>query len=455
MSDAEGLMWRAEVDPFLSSTFASVSVLDRKPDMARLMRRLERAAHVNPRLHQRVQSAPANVRAPSWVDDPHFDLAFHVRHVALPKPGTMRQLLDFASLVAVDPFDRTRPLWQFTVVDGLRGGRSALIQKLHHTISDGETAVRLSLEYLDFAADAPEPPPYVPSDDEAQPAPEPPNAAELLRDLVAGSIRTPIGMMRQMRGLMIDPASIPGAGSAAVDAVRGVLNQLGPNEHGRSPLWTERSLRRRVEVLRVPFRATKEAAQALGGTLNTAFITAAADAAGRYHVKLGAPVEELRTSMAVSTRTSDSGTNAFSIVRLLVPTAEMPVADRFRAITEAAELARESSGGGPSMDTLATVAITLPTSLIARLGRQASQSIDFATSNVRGSPVPVYVAGAQVLENYPIGPLAGVAYNLTLLTYNGSLDVGVNIDSAAVSEPELLRDCLVRSFADLVAITET
>jgi len=230
-----------------------------------------------------------------------------------------------------------------------------------------------------------------------------------------------------------------------------VVKQLGVNERSRSPLWTARSLRRQVEVLQVPFAATKEVAKALGGTINTAFVTAAADAAGRYHAKLGAPVEELRASMAVSTRTAESGTNAFGVVRIVVPTGEMPVADRFRAIHQASEAARSGGGGGGSMDSVATIVGTLPTSLITRLGRQATQSIDFATSNVRGAPAPVYIAGSQMLANYPIGPLVGVAYNLTMLSYSGSLDIGVNIDTAAVTEPELLRESLEKAFADLTA----
>src|SRR5689334_13171187 len=113
MSDAEALMWRLEKDPYLSSGFANLSILDRLPDMERLRRRFDRTTRVIPRLHQRVQPMPANLSAPIWVDDPNFDLAYHLRHIALPKPGTMRQLLDLTTLIAADQFDRTRPLWQF------------------------------------------------------------------------------------------------------------------------------------------------------------------------------------------------------------------------------------------------------------------------------------------------------------------------------------------------------
>ena len=164
MSDAEGLMWRLEKDPHLSSTFASVTILDRTPDFDLLRERLIRASHRMPRLRQRVHTAPGNVSAPTWVEDSDFDINLHVRHVALPKPGTERQLFDLATLLCADPFDRTRPLWQFTVVEGLKGNRAALIQKLHHTIADGESGVKLSLEFLDFERDAIQPEPLTPDD---------------------------------------------------------------------------------------------------------------------------------------------------------------------------------------------------------------------------------------------------------------------------------------------------
>ncbi len=449
MSDAEGLMWRLEKDPHLSSAYAAVTILDRPPDFDRLLARMDRAVHVVERLGQRVQPMPANLSAPTWVDDINFDLHFHVRHIALPKPGTMRQLLDLACLIVCDPFDRTRPLWQFVIVDGLRGGKSALVQKLHHTIADGEGSVKLSLQFLDFERDAPDPPPLDPAELADRQPVSSDSGSDLLRDLLAGSLRMPLGLLRQIKDLLSDPTGIPEAGSAAADTVRGVMSQLNDTEQARSPLWTKRSLKRRMEVLQAPFDETRAAAKRLGGTLNTAFLTAAAEAAGRYHQRMGSPVEELRASMAISTRSEVSGSNAFSLARMLVPTGEMSIEERFTWIQAAAGAAREANATA-SLETLAAVASTLPTSLITRLARQQGQTIDFATSNVRGAPVPLYLAGAQILQNYAVGPLVGVAFNLTLLSYNHSLDMGVNIDSAAVTEPELLRECLEKAFADLV-----
>ena len=451
MSDAEGLMWRMEKDPHLSSTFANITILDRKPDVERLVRRMEHATWIVPRLRQRVQSAPANLTAPMWVDDANFDIRYHVRHIALPKPGTMRQLLDLASLITNDPFDRTRPLWQFVVVDGLRGGKSALIEKLHHTIADGQGMVQLSLAFLDFDADAPEPPPLDPDTmDVAAQQPSPP-AGDVLRDLIAGSLRMPIGLFRQVRDLLADPTQIPDAGSAAADTVRSVVSQLSDVEHARSPLWTQRSLKREIHTLRAPYTETRNIARKLGGKLNTAFLTVAAEAASRYHISLGAPVEHLRSSMAISTRSATSGANAFSLVRMLIPTGPMPIADRFVLINEAAGAARGSTSSA-SLETLAAVAATLPTSLVTRLARTQAQTVDFATSNVRGAPIPMFVAGAQLLENYPVGPLGGVAFNMTLLSYLGSLDMGLNIDTAAVADPALLHACLGAAWDDLLAV---
>ena len=436
----------------LSSTFANITLLDTKPDFDRLLRRMERATHVIPRLRQRVQSAPGGLGNPTWVDDPGFELRYHVRHVALPKPGTMRQLLDLAAQVTNDAFDRTRPLWQFVVIDGLRGGRSALLQKLHHTIVDGEGGVQLSLQFLDLERDAPEPPPLDPDlIAAASEAAHEPHHAETLRDVLAGSFRMPLSLAKQVKDLLADPTGIPAAGTAAADTVRGIVQQLSDVEAARSPLWVRRSLGRRIEVLQAPFGACRQAAKRLGGTLNTAFLAAAADAAGRYHRELGAPVDHLRTSMVVSTRTETSGANAFSLARMLVPTGEMSIADRFAEIHQ---LTGEARGGSTisGMEAITALTTALPTAVVTRIARQQAQTVDFATSNVRGAGVPLYLAGAQLLANHPVGPLMGVAFNLTLLSYNHRLDMGVNIDTAAVAEPDRLVKCLQRSFADLQAV---
>ena len=448
MSEAESLMWRLEKDPYLSSTVANITVLDRKVDFDRFRRRLDRASRVVPRLRQRVQPTPVSLTPPTWVPDTEFDLDYHVRHVALPKPGSLRQLCDLTSLIAADPFDRTRPLWQFFVVDGLKGGQGAIIQKLHHIVADGEGSIRLSMQFIDLARDADEPPAVAEEDAPRAERPPPPSPADTVRDLLTGSMRMPIGISRQFTELLADPAQIPSAGLTLAATVRGVVSQLSDVDAAHSPVWTERSLRRRLETLQAPLDETKAAAKKLGGTLNTAFICAAAAAAGEYHRKVGSPVDQLRASMAISTRTKESGANAFSLARMLVPTGEMDMAERFRLIHEATNTAREASATA-GLETVAAVAATLPTSLVTRLAKTQAQTVDFATSNVRAADFPCYIAGARILANYAVGPLAGVAFNLTLISYCGSLDMGLNVDAAAVEDPALLRACMEAAFREL------
>jgi hypothetical protein len=211
-------------------------------------------------------------------------------------------------------------------------------------------------------------------------------------------------------------------------------------------------LRRRIDVLKVPFDEARSAARLLGGTLNTLLLTAASDAAGRYHRALGSPVPQLRASMAISTRTKgDDSANAFSLARMLVPTVEMSVADRFRAIHEITTEAASGSSAN-ALNAIAAVAGSLPTGITTRLARLQSQTVDFATSNVKGTPQPVYVAGSEILSNFPVGPLGGVAFNLTLLSHVGSLDMGLNMDSRAIAEPSLLTESLEAALADILAL---
>lgn len=451
MSDTEALMWRLEKDPYLASTFANITVLDRPPDMDLLYARMERTSMLFPRLRRRVQLPPGNIGNPTWVDDSGFDIRHHVRRMALPAPGTMRQLQDLVTLLIADPFDRSRPLWQFIVIDGLEGGRSAMVLKLHHTVTDGEGGVELSLQYLDLEREPAPLPPVDPDIVNSFSRVKEPDATDALRGAMSDSLRIPVAVLKQVRDVLANPSVLGEIGSSTSATVRSLVTQLSETDSARSPLWTERSLRRRLEVARVPYAEMRAVSKMLGGTLNTAFVAAAAHAAGRYHDQMGAPVESLRASMAISTRTAGTEGNAFSLVRMLVPTSDMPVTDRFEAINEILTAAR-SGGASAALDAIATVSTVMPTSVLTRLARSQAETVDFATSNVRGAGIPLYVAGAKLLANYPIGPLGGVAFNMTLLSYLGGLDVGINIDEAAVESPALLRESLQMAFDELVAL---
>jgi WS/DGAT/MGAT family acyltransferase len=451
MTDLEAMMWNIEKDPYLSSTFGSLSILDRPIDMERLMRRLAYTVSVVPRLRQRVSPGLGRLAPPEWLDDPEFDLAFHVRRVALPAPGTERQLYDLASLIVQDPFDRTRPLWEFVVVDGLEGGRSAMVQKLHHTITDGEGGIRLSEKFVDLAreADDPEPEPLPPA--EALDT----NLLEATFETLGHGLRRTVGATHRAGSAAFDALSSPERlvrlPGEAVATGRSVTRQLLITDHAHSGIWAERSLQRHFDVLDVPFDDAKRAAKALGGSLNDFFVTGAADAAGRYHREVGSPVDELRMAMPVSTRTDGSaGGNSFAPTRVLVPSDERTITERFDEVRLRMTATKGEAAIG-LMNGLAGVINVLPTSVLVRFARQQVETIDFTTSNVRAAPFDLFIAGARLEGNYPLGPLAGTAFNLTMMSYRGWLNMGLYVDRGAIDEPTRLRQHLEEAYAELIA----
>src|SRR4051812_7898093 len=334
MSDTEALMWALEDDPVLRSTFANVTFLDRSPDLDAFRDRMRMAVEALPRLRQRVYDAPG-IANPEWVDDPFFDLDFHVRRVGAPSPGDDRAALDVAAQLSVDPFDRARPLWQFTLIEGLEGGRAAMVQKLHHTITDGEGGVRLSAMFLDVARDATEPLGGVP-----EPAIiENEGGGSTPADMVRTAMRIPIGLAR---------GGIETLGSGnPLESVRSLLRQVAVTDPPRSPLWSARSLRRHLEILSVPLDRTKAAAKVLGGSVNDLFVCGAAGAAGAYHREKGSPVDELRMAMPISTRTDKgAGGNAFTPTRMIIPVGIEDPEIRFGAVQTAIQATKAERAVG-------------------------------------------------------------------------------------------------------------
>jgi WS/DGAT/MGAT family acyltransferase len=458
MSDVEALMWNLEKDPFLASSFANVTILDQPPDPDRLRARMTHAVEVVDRLRQRVVPALGRLAPPEWHDDPDFDIDYHIRHIALPEPGSERMLFDLAAVLAAAPLDRTRPLWEFTIIDGVEGGRAALFQKIHHTVTDGEGGVRMSAEFLDFSREgqADATPSPAAREDETAVEPEPSsNIFSTAAETAAHNLRRQLGRGRRAAegavGLLRHPDRVPAAGMEAVAAVQSLARQVAVTDRAHSPLWTERSLRRRFEVLRIPLDDTKRAAKALGGSVNDLFVTGAAGAAGAYHRAKDADVEDLRISMPVSTRSDRSmAGNAFTPARLLVPVDIEDPVERFGAVRDRLTVTKGERSLGMA-SAFAGVVNVLPTSVLVRFARQQVETVDFATSNVRGAPFDLFVAGAKIVANYPMGPTGGTAFNLTLLSSGGWLDMGVNIDLAAVDDPELLRRSLEESYAELLA----
>ena len=451
MSDLEALLWNVDKDPYLSSNFGSISVLESMPDLPKFRRRMLQAVSRIPRLHQRVVPAFGRLAPPEWHDDPDFEIDRHVRHVALPKPGSMRQLFDLAAQFVQDPLDRTRPLWEFVIIDGLPRGQAALVQKMHHTITDGEGGIRLSEQFLDLVPDAPDVAETTITADTTPPD----SLLDTAGETLVHSWHRGLGIAHRSAeiaaGTALHPSRLGQMGVDAVETGRSVVRQLTVTDQHHSPIWQSASLGRRLEVFDVDLDEARAAAKFLGGSLNDLFVTASAAAAGAYHRDLGADTSELRMAMPVSTRQDRSaGGNQFVPTRVLVPTADLDPPTRFDLVHEALQRTKHERAIG-MVEGLAGMVNLLPTSVVVRIARQQAETVDFTTSNVRAAPFDLYIAGARMQATYPIGPLAGTAFNVTMMSYSGTLNVGVHIDTGMVTEPERLGRHLVEAFAELIA----
>ena len=450
MSDAEALMWKLEKDPWFSSTFGVLMILERPPDFEALRAKLSHAVAVLARLRERVVAGPSMVGPPAWDPDPELELDHHLRRIALPQPESWRALLDLATLLVADPLDRTRPLWQFWCVDGLPDGRGALLTKLHHSVSDGEGALQLAEHYMDFDAGAPAPSELdlgpVVADAVAEARLHGEHRSRGTAGALAAGLRRSGGLARRAAGeialAVADPGRLPERGDELLARVRHLSSELDAGGGAGSALWRRRSRRRRFETASTSLAALKAAADRRGAKLNDVFLAAVAEGASRYHAELEAPVDRFRATFAVSTRTRGSGANAFTPARIELPAASMPAEERLALVAAAASRAKEQVEGEGFLAMAAPLANLLPTSALTRVARQQAAAADFATSNVRTSPMPVWVGGARVTEAYALGPVAGTAFNVTMLSYCDRVDLGLHVDPVAVADPGRLARCV-------------
>ena len=448
MSDADALMWAIEKDPLLRSTITAIAVLDRPPDRERFTERMERASRLVPRLRQRAIGSPLVPAPPRWVVDANFDLRYHLRWVKAPAPGTVRTLLDMAEPIAMQGFDRARPLWEFTVVEGLADGKAALIQKLHHSITDGVGAIKIAMHMMDLEREPAEDPGPMP----AAPEPEFVSTWGLMRDAMRHERRRQQGIARRLGADALRTAAHPfGSARSTAELLGSAGRVLAPATQALSPIMGGRSLSVHFDVLTAPLGETKAAARQAGGRLNDAFVAAVLGGIRRYHDIHGSPVDALRTAMPINIRTDtteDVAGNQFVPARFVVPLGPDDPVARMAAVRDL--VARQRSEPAlASTDAIAGVLNRLPTTMTTQLFGSMLKGVDFITSNVPGTPVPVYVAGALIEANFPFGPLSGAATNVVLLSYVDELHIGVNTDPAAVPDADVFLACLQEGFEEV------
>jgi WS/DGAT/MGAT family acyltransferase len=472
MSDADALMWTIEKDPLLRSTITTVMVFDRPIDRERLRRRLDRVSRVVPRLRQRVRGHTFSLAPPRWDVDPYFDLDYHVRFACVPSPtahdagatagasaegigsADLRGVFDLAAPIAMQGFDRARPLWEFTFVDGLLGDRSALVAKVHHAITDGVGGVRLMMELLD-TEERPEQETPLPAEPDAYVRGEGGRMVDALR----------YEGRRQLTSLGNAAASTPavatslrhdplGVATEVVTTLGSVAKLISPATAPLSPLMRERSLSVHFESLQIPLDPMKRAARLVGGRLNDSFVAAVAGGLASYHRAFGAECDQLRMTMPINVRTEATQNvagNRFAPARFPVPVGIADPIVRMNAV-RAVMAAQRREPALALTDTLAGLINRLPATASTGLFGSMLKGIDFVTSNVPGPPIPVYLEGARLERQIAFGPMTGAATNVTLFSYLDQLDIGVNVDPHAVRDPALLVECLEKSFAEILAL---
>jgi diacylglycerol O-acyltransferase len=441
MSDQDALMWNIEMDPLLRSTISSVSILDKAPDRDRFTDRMERASRSVIRLRQLVVPAPYNLAPPEFVFDDNFDLHYHMRWQRAPAGATLRDVLDYAQPFAMAGFDHARPLWEMVVLEDLEDGRTALVQKIHHSLADGVGMMKLTMSFVDLEPEPVDrlgPMPEIPT--EKRPA-----TLDKARAVLAHRASKQVSSMArrpgQLGALMRDPI---GSATGTVRSAASAGRMLRPVTKPMSPLMAGRSRNLRFDTLTASLPDMKAASKRIDGRLNDAFLAAVAGGLDRYHRVHGVTVDHLRMAMPINVRSKGdeaAGGNQFVPVRCPIPVSISDPIERMRRMRELVR-AQRSEPALPLAKPIAGALNRLPVFMTTALFGGMLKAIDVVTTNVPGAPRPIYIAGSRLLANFGYGPLTGAACNIALLSYIDELHIGVSTDPAAVPDPDVFVACL-------------
>ena len=448
MRNTDAFTWSMETDPRLRSTVVTLLLLDGTPDWTEVRSRFDLISRQLPMFRQRVVHSPLSA-PPRWGPYPDFDLDFHMRRVSAPEPATIEVVLEMARLAAMEDFDRARPLWKVTLIDGLADGGSALLCTFHHALTDGVGGVQIAMNLFDVS-ETPSPRDALPTATETAEPSWLQTYADTMRFSagVAGSALT--NVMKSAPGLLYNGIRRPAATIGSVAATTAsVYRTVRPVNQTGSPLMKRRSLVRRLGVHEVPLAELRSAAHRGGGSLNDAFVAGVTGGLRRYHEKHGAEVGDLHLTMPISLRTDDDamGGNRITLMRFDVPVGTADPAERI------GETHRRASGmrherSLPYTQLIAGALNLMPRWYIGSILRH----VDLVASDVPGIPVPVFLGGVRIRKQYAFGPTIGTAVNVTLLTYADTCGLGIDVDTGAIPDYDVFHDCLVDGFEEVLAL---
>jgi len=430
--------------PSIHMHVASTAVFDTStvPDgysFEKVVELVEIRLHLLPPFRRRLKEVPFQLHHPLWIEDPDFDIENHVIRAALPAPGGAQELADFAADVFSRPLDRTRPLWEMYVVEGLEHGHIASITKTHHAAIDGVSGAELTVNLLDLQPEPTEvPPPETPWEPDRIPS-----DAELVGYALNSLSRQPFRAAKAAQRTALAAVNIRRR-NRQPDSIPPPAPLTAPP----TPFNVSIDARRRFAFTEVPLDEAKMVKNALGGTVNDVVLALCAGALRNYLLGKGVlPEKGLVAMVPISVRSDDEkgdmGNRVSSMLTGLATDIEDPV-ERLRLISAGTRQAKDQDKA-IGADTLMDWTEFAAPALAARAARLYSNMkvadrmrrplFNVTMSNVPGPPFPLYCAGSRMVALYPMGPIGdGLALNITVMSYMGSMYFGLVAGRDAVTD---------------------
>jgi diacylglycerol O-acyltransferase / wax synthase len=406
--------------------------------------------HLVPRYRQKLTFPRLEMGRPLWVDDPSFNIDYHVRHTALPQPGGIEQLRLLAARIFSQRLDRTKPLWELWLVQGLEDNRFAVISKTHHSLVDGVSGVDLTTVLFDVS-----PTPSEPVEQGWTPSPEP-SQANLVAAGIRGIAGTPVGFVRRALDVARHPRSAAGEAAEAAEGLGEVAWSF-INPPPATPLNVPIGPHRRVLWLGFPLKDLKAIKNSLGGTVNDVFLAVATGALRRWLHSRGVRTEglELRGIVPVSirgdTEKSALGNRITAMLGPLPVYAEDPI-ERLRIVSESMQGLKESKQA-VGAETLTRLQDFAPPTILAQASRLnfSTRAYNLLVTNVPGPQFPLYLLGREMQELAPVPFLAPKrALAIAIMSYNGNVVIGLMGDYDAMADLDAFGGYVKESLAELL-----
>ena len=422
------------------------------PSRGKVLQGIESRLHLVPRYRQKLSFPRMDTGRPFWVDDSRFNLEYHVRHTALPSPGSDDQLRQLIGRVFSQRLDRSKPLWEIWVVEGLTENRFALVSKSHHALIDGISGVDIATVLFDLT---PKPTEVPPPDKPWHPQPEP-GQAQLALEGLKDLVKTPLGVASRASSALQDPSR---TAAGAFEAAQGLgeLVWAGLNPAPETPLNVPIGPHRTVRWVRSRLEDFKLVKDEFGGTVNDVVLTVVSGALRRWLRSRGIRTEglELRALVPVSVRTDDgrgSLGNQIAAMRGPLPVYVDHPVERLRIVSEAMKGLKESKQA-LGAEVIAGIEGFAPPTLLAQATRMnfSTRLFNLIVTNVPGPQFPLYMHGRQLLEMAPIAFLPeNHALAIAIMSYNGNVDFGLLADYDAMPDIDDFAEFLEESLAELL-----